>query len=137
DVVNEQAPPSSKLTNSKTALVIHPLENKTSEANVSKVKDSIDEPPVKKLKQELSVKQFIDYLFNTTSSSFSPSPPREPTPPRDPSKGKGVTIEEPMKDLIPYMEEGGSEPKIQSLKSFITPEGILSEEDNMAQLKEM
>ncbi|GJU58297.1 retrovirus-related pol polyprotein from transposon TNT 1-94 [Tanacetum coccineum] len=137
DVVNEQAPPSSKLTNSKTALVIHPLKNKTSKANVSKEKDSVDEPPVKKLKQELSVKQFIDYLFNTTSSSFSPSPPREPTPLRDPSKGKGVTIEEPMKDLIPYMEEGGSEPKIQSRKSFITLEGVLSEEDNMAQLKEM
>nr|GEU74514.1 hypothetical protein [Tanacetum cinerariifolium] len=31
---------------------------------------------------------FTNQLFGTTSSKFSPTPPREPTPPRDPAKGK-------------------------------------------------
>ncbi|GKG63066.1 hypothetical protein Tco_0638713, partial [Tanacetum coccineum] len=30
-------------------------------------------------------------MFNTTSSNFAPSPPKDPTPPRDPSKGKEIT----------------------------------------------
>ncbi|GKB71222.1 phospholipase-like protein, partial [Tanacetum coccineum] len=124
-------------------------------------KDSEDEPPTKKLKaliqiptqtplsslipehvqnplqQKLSIEQFTDQLFGTTSSSFAPSPPKEPTPPRDPSKGKGVATEEHIKELILHIEEGGSDSKILNVKSFVTPEGALSQEDLMAQLKEM
>ncbi|GKB23182.1 hypothetical protein Tco_0862583 [Tanacetum coccineum] len=46
------------------------------------------------LQQKLSVEQFTDQLFSTTSSNFAPSPPRELTPLKDPSKGKGVVTEE-------------------------------------------
>ncbi|GKC98451.1 hypothetical protein Tco_1168726 [Tanacetum coccineum] len=129
-----------------------------------KEKDSEDEPPTKKLRvliptpkisrptplssiilehllkpleQKLSVEQFTDQLFTTTSSNFTPSPPREPTPLRDPSKDKGVTTKEPMKELIPYIEEGGSDPNMLKMKSLVTPEGVLSQEELMAQLKEM
>ncbi|GJU12033.1 hypothetical protein Tco_1134429 [Tanacetum coccineum] len=80
---------------------------------------------------------FIQLRKGTTSSIFSPTPPREPTLPRDESKGKGIATEEPLKDTMPFMEEGGSVPKISSLKSFVIPEGPLSQEDVMDQLKEM
>ncbi|GKD80679.1 hypothetical protein Tco_1347518 [Tanacetum coccineum] len=84
-----------------------------------------------------SVKEFTDQLFGTTSSKFSPTPLREPTPPRDKSKGKGIANEEPPKDIMSFIEEGGSVPKIPNLKSFILLEGTLSQEKFMAQLKEM
>ncbi|GKC13098.1 hypothetical protein Tco_1009880 [Tanacetum coccineum] len=84
-----------------------------------------------------SVRQFTDQLFGITSSKFSPTPPREPTPPRDESKGKCITIEEPPKDIMPFIEEQGSVPKILNLKYFILLEGTLSQEKFMAQLKEM
>ncbi|GJZ31993.1 retrovirus-related pol polyprotein from transposon TNT 1-94 [Tanacetum coccineum] len=58
-----------------------------------------------------SVKDFTGQLFGTTFSKFSPTPPREPTPPRDESKGKGIATEEPPKDIMPFIEEGGSEMK--------------------------
>ncbi|GJS95659.1 hypothetical protein Tco_0802627 [Tanacetum coccineum] len=91
----------------------------------------------KPLEQKLFVEQFTDQLFSTTCSTFAPSPPREPTPPRDPSKGKGVATEEPMKELIPYIEEGGSDPNMLKMKSLVTLEGELSQEEFMAQLKEI
>ncbi|GKF25538.1 hypothetical protein Tco_0081432, partial [Tanacetum coccineum] len=57
---------------------------------------------------------FTNKLFETTSSSFSPTlpnPPREPTPPRDPSKCKGVSHEEEQGNiLVPFQQEGGSNP---------------------------
>ncbi|GJX20432.1 hypothetical protein Tco_0223109 [Tanacetum coccineum] len=58
-----------------------------------------------------SVKDFTGQLFGTTFSKFSPTPPREPTPPRDESKGKGIATEEPPKDIMRFIEEGGSEMK--------------------------
>ncbi|GJZ94483.1 hypothetical protein Tco_0666686 [Tanacetum coccineum] len=106
------------------------IEKENSDEIISGMKDSEDEPSAKKLK-------FTDQLFGITSSSFAPSPPREPTPPRDPSKGKGVATEEPIKELIPFIEEGGSDRKMINVKSFVTPKGVLSQEDFMAQLKEM
>ncbi|GJX84189.1 hypothetical protein Tco_0334963, partial [Tanacetum coccineum] len=45
---------------------------------------------------KMMVKEFTDHLLKTTSSIYSPTPPkdltppREPTPPRDKSKGKGI-----------------------------------------------
>ncbi|GKE80705.1 hypothetical protein Tco_1550705 [Tanacetum coccineum] len=39
-----------------------------------------------------SLHDFTNQLFGTTSSKFSPTPPREPTPPRDLAKGKEVAI---------------------------------------------
>ncbi|GJZ47027.1 hypothetical protein Tco_0600859 [Tanacetum coccineum] len=38
---------------------------------------------------------------------------------------------------MPFMEEGGSSPKIPSFKSFVIPDGQLTHEDVMDQLKEM
>ncbi|GKG00522.1 hypothetical protein Tco_0302212, partial [Tanacetum coccineum] len=48
-----------------------------------------------------------------------------------------VAIEEPMKELIPYIEEGGSDLNMLKMKSLVTLKGVLSQEDLMAQLKEM
>ncbi|GJV00035.1 hypothetical protein Tco_1329305 [Tanacetum coccineum] len=67
---------------------------------------------------KMTLAQFTKHLSKTTSSIFSPTPPREPTPPKDESKGKGIATEGPLKDIMPFMEEGGSVPKISSLKSF-------------------
>nr|GEW80829.1 hypothetical protein [Tanacetum cinerariifolium] len=79
----------------------------------------------------------------TTSSILSPAPLREPTPPRDltpprdESKGNGITTEEPLKEIMPYMEEGGLVPKIPSIKSFVISEGKLTNKDITTQVKEM
>ncbi|GJS67649.1 hypothetical protein Tco_0682213 [Tanacetum coccineum] len=62
---------------------------------------------------------------------------KQPTPPRDEPKEKGIATKEPLKDIIPFIEEGGSVPKIPNLKSFILPEGTLSQEKFIAQLKVM
>ncbi|GKE48162.1 hypothetical protein Tco_1479420 [Tanacetum coccineum] len=87
--------------------------------------------------KKMTMDHFIEHLTNTTSSIFSPSPLREPTPPRDEHKGKGIATEDPIKDIMPFLEEGGSAPKIPSFKSFVIPKGQLTQEDVMAQLKEM
>ncbi|GJS45142.1 hypothetical protein Tco_0595263 [Tanacetum coccineum] len=63
--------------------------------------------------------------------------PLEPTPPIDEHKGKGIATEDPIKDIMPFLEEGGSAPKIPSFKSFVILERQLSQEDIMAQVKEM
>ncbi|GJW44934.1 retrovirus-related pol polyprotein from transposon TNT 1-94 [Tanacetum coccineum] len=91
------------------------------------------------LNQQLKTKPwfYMARIKKTTSSNFSPTPPREPTPPRDESKGKGITSKEPLKDLIPYIEKEGSVPQIPKLKSFITLNKQLTQEDIMAQVKEM
>nr|GEZ39566.1 hypothetical protein [Tanacetum cinerariifolium] len=44
---------------------------------------------------------------------------------------------EPMKELIPYLEEGGSNPTMLNPKSFVLQEGHLTIEDILAQAKEM
>ncbi|GJV52316.1 retrovirus-related pol polyprotein from transposon TNT 1-94 [Tanacetum coccineum] len=151
----EQAPPVHK----EKALVLH-----TSEEKSSGEKNTNDEPPLKKLKfliptsseipsptplnsimpelqkldaNKMTMDQFTEHLTNTTSSIFSPSPLREPTPPIDEHKGKGIATEDPIKDIMPFLEEGGSAPKIPIFKSFVIPEGQLTLEDIMAQLKEM
>ncbi|GJX61906.1 hypothetical protein Tco_0294806 [Tanacetum coccineum] len=86
---------------------------------------------------KMSFDQFSEYLTQTTSSIFSSTPPREPTPPRDESKGKGIATEEPLKDIMPYIEEGGYVPKMPKFKSFITLDEQLTQEDIIAQVKEM
>nr|GEZ83666.1 hypothetical protein [Tanacetum cinerariifolium]GFA78934.1 hypothetical protein [Tanacetum cinerariifolium] len=96
--------------------------------------EPIQKPDVTKM----TIEQFTEHLFKTTSSIFSPTPlgeltpPRYPTPPRDESKWKGIVTERPLKEIIPYMEESGSVPKISSLKSFVILEEQLTNEDVMA-----
>ncbi|GJT21636.1 hypothetical protein Tco_0891573 [Tanacetum coccineum] len=146
-------------------VVLHASVEKSLEENTLEKNVSDDEPSVKKLKfliptsssilsptplksilpepfqkpdtTKMTIKQFTEYLNETTSSIFSPTPPREPTPPIDESKGKGIATKEPLKDTMPFIEEGGSPPKIPSFKSFVIPEGQLTNKDVMAQLKEM
>nr|GEW24967.1 hypothetical protein [Tanacetum cinerariifolium] len=83
------------------------------------------------------VKHFTDQLFGTTSSKFSPTPLREPTLPRDESKGKGMAVEEPPKDIMPFMKDRGSALKMPKIKSFITPEGTLTQEEFYNQINKM
>nr|GEV53333.1 hypothetical protein [Tanacetum cinerariifolium] len=84
-----------------------------------------------------SVEPFTNQLFGTTSSKFSPAHLKEPTPSRDTFKDKEITTEEPKNEMIAYMEEGGSHLKMPKVKSFITPEGTLSQEYLTTQLKEI
>ncbi|GJW74461.1 retrovirus-related pol polyprotein from transposon TNT 1-94 [Tanacetum coccineum] len=99
---NAEGEKTSPLVNEENALVLHNSVEKSSEKNVSD-----DEPSVKKLK----------FLISTSSSILSPTHLKEPTPPRDPtplrneSKGKGIATEEPLKEIMPYMEEGVKEMK--------------------------
>nr|GFC48826.1 hypothetical protein [Tanacetum cinerariifolium] len=102
-------------------------------ADTSKKKDSDDELPLKKLIfliptlsiplptplksilpeliqrteiTKISFDKFSEHLTQTTSYIFSLTPPRELNPLRDESKGKCIATEEPLKDLMPYIEEG-------------------------------
>ncbi|GJZ90043.1 hypothetical protein Tco_0661970 [Tanacetum coccineum] len=128
----------------ETALIIHHPEKENSEDFTLGKKDSDNEPPAKKFKVLIPTPEIpsptplsahiLEHLLNLV---FAPSPPKEPTPPRDPSKGKGIAIEEPMKELIPYIEGGGSDLKKLNIKPFVTTEGKLSQEEYMAQIKEM
>ncbi|GJY16478.1 hypothetical protein Tco_0386900 [Tanacetum coccineum] len=157
--------------NEEKALVIHTLEEKSLEEDTSGKKESDNEPPDKKLKFlipssliqsptplksimpeppkvteaiKITLDQFTEHLSKSTSSIFSPTPPREPTPPKEPTpprdsaKGKEVAItEEQVNKLVSYQEEGGSNPKMPKIKSFTTSVGPLSEEEFNAQIKEM
>ncbi|GKE37542.1 hypothetical protein Tco_1460947 [Tanacetum coccineum] len=99
-------------------------------------KDSVDLTNTDKVQP--SIKQFTGQLFETTSSKFSLTPPREPTPPRDSSKGKAVAmIEEPGNELVKYQEERGSNPKEPKLKTFITLDGPLTQAEYVKQIKEL
>ncbi|GJS06422.1 hypothetical protein Tco_0363218, partial [Tanacetum coccineum] len=144
-------PVSETKVNEESAMVLYNPEKKdlvdlTTTEQDSEDDDDLDKQPLSKRfkimhpipsKPQSSVKQFTNQLFGTTSSNFSPTPPREPTPPRDESKGKGIATEEPPKDIMPFIEEGGSVPKMSNLKPFVIPKGTLSQEKFMAQLKEM
>ncbi|GJX52601.1 hypothetical protein Tco_0280970 [Tanacetum coccineum] len=157
--------------NEENDLVLHASVEKSLEEDTSEKKVTDDEPPFKKIKfsiptsslipsptplksimpesfqkpdtTKMTMDQFIEHLTKTTSSFFSPAPPKEqklprdPTPPRDESKGKGIATEDPLKDIMPFIEEGDSAPKIPSFKLFVILEGQLIQEDVMAQLKEM
>ncbi|GJX99854.1 hypothetical protein Tco_0356873 [Tanacetum coccineum] len=76
--------------------------------------------------------------------SIFPEPtPIDPTPPRNESKGKGIVIEEdPLKDLMPYIEEGGSrladlkaknEKSDESLKKIMNPANIQAQAQKIAE----
>ncbi|GKC97817.1 hypothetical protein Tco_1168092, partial [Tanacetum coccineum] len=107
------------------------------------LKTIMPDPPKFSKAIKMTLDQFIKHLSKTTSSIFSSTPPKEPTLPkdqiplRDKSKGKSITTEDPLKDIMPFMEEGGPAPKISSLKSFVIPKEPLSKEKVMAQLKEI
>nr|GFC05912.1 hypothetical protein [Tanacetum cinerariifolium] len=101
------------------------------------LKSIMPEPPKYTEAVKMTVAQFTEHLSQITSSIFSHTPPREPTPPRDETKGKGIATEEPLKDTMPFMDEGGSVPKMPKTKSFTTLVGHLSQEEFNAQIKKM
>ncbi|GJU89719.1 hypothetical protein Tco_1302142 [Tanacetum coccineum] len=136
-----------------TAMVVDTLEENTSEEQVLE-----EEPPFKRLKYlipnpttssptplifvlpqdvkqptmvNMSIEQFTDGLFKTTSSEYSP------TPLRDERKGKGISTEEdPLKVRVPLIDEGGSTLKMPNLNQFsIYKEGKLTLDDVKAQWK--
>ncbi|GJR47580.1 hypothetical protein Tco_1315683 [Tanacetum coccineum] len=166
--VQKEQPPVQELTSSEqaplitepvltvsTTLVVDTLEENTSEEQVSE-----EEPPFKRLKflipnpttssptplsfvlpqdvkqltaVNMSIDQFTDGLFKTTSSEYSP------TPLRDERKGKGIsTKEDPLKVLVPLIDEGGSAPKMPNLNQFsISKEGKLTLDDIKNQAKKL
>nr|GEW50485.1 retrovirus-related Pol polyprotein from transposon TNT 1-94 [Tanacetum cinerariifolium] len=87
--------------------------------------------------QQESIQEFTNKLFQTTSSSLSPTLLKEPSPLRDPAKGKCVDIKEPVNVLVPFMDEGGSNPKMPSLKPFMNIEGVSTQEEFIKQLTEI
>nr|GEW01412.1 protein pectic arabinogalactan synthesis-related isoform X2 [Tanacetum cinerariifolium] len=79
----------------------------------------VPEHLLKPKKQQKYVQEFTDQLFQTISSKFPPTPPKEPTPPRISSIDKEVAvIEEPRNKLVQYQEEGGSDPKMPKINDM-------------------
>ncbi|GKB43011.1 hypothetical protein Tco_0887953 [Tanacetum coccineum] len=106
-----------------TALVVHSAEEKGSEEKLTK-----DKLPFKKLKFLLSLT-----CLNTSSSGFSLN-----SPPSIDYKGKGiVTEEDPMKQLMPFIEQGGSSLKIPNLQQFSLPGKKMTLEEAKAQMEEI
>ncbi|GJU51031.1 hypothetical protein Tco_1220586 [Tanacetum coccineum] len=117
-------PVSETKVNEESSMVLYDSEKKdlvdlTTTEQDSEDDDDLDKQPLFKRfkimhpipnKPQPSVKQFTSQLFGTTSLKFSP------TPPRDEFKEKGIATKEPPKDIMPFMEEGGSVPKIPNLK---------------------
>ncbi|GJS49301.1 hypothetical protein Tco_0599422 [Tanacetum coccineum] len=167
DIIQGEQPSAQVVTNEEKSLVVHNPEEMKSEGTVSMEDDldddELDKKPLSKIfkimtpilnliplntfiprhllkpeEQQKSLQEFTDLLFGTTSSKFSPTPPREPTPLRDPAKGKEVAIvKEQVNELVTYQEEGCFIPKMPKLKSFITSEGTLSQEEFNNKIKEL
>ncbi|GJR17478.1 hypothetical protein Tco_0966005 [Tanacetum coccineum] len=114
--------------------------NTKEETPIKKVKSLKEEPPAKKLKfneldfiipspiplksimpqgirplviiNNIPLDQFTTSLFSTSSSEFSPTPLINIS-----DKGKGIaTKEDPAKQLMPLIEQGGSTLKLPNLQ---------------------
>ncbi|GJY78105.1 hypothetical protein Tco_0483906 [Tanacetum coccineum] len=141
---SEQTPPITEqgpLVSS--TLVVHTLEAKDSEEETLE-----EEPPSKRRKffipnpitsspnplktimpQNITLEKFIDNLFQKNSSEYSP------TLPRYDNKGKGIATEgEPMKQIMPLIEQGGSDPKMINLHQFSISGKKMTLEEAQAQL---
>ncbi|GKF91194.1 hypothetical protein Tco_0274895, partial [Tanacetum coccineum] len=92
---------------------------------------SVSEHPLKPEEQQKSIQEFTDQLYKKTSSKFSP------TTPRDPFKGKEIAVVEEQVNKLVQFQEGGSNLKLPKIKSFVTPEGPLSQEKIDKQLREL
>ena len=86
---------------------------------------------------KMTYAQFADHLAKTTKSAFSPIPPKAPTPSKVQSKDKKVATEEPVNQLVSFMEESGSAPKTSSFKSFANSGMKFTQEELVAQAKEI
>ncbi|GJS14322.1 hypothetical protein Tco_0408794 [Tanacetum coccineum] len=78
-------------------------------------------------------KQYTTTLFSSSSSEFSPTPPTKIV-----DKGKSeATNEDLMKQLMPFIEQGGSAQKIPNLQQFSTSGKRMTLNDAKAQMEEM
>ncbi|GKG11972.1 hypothetical protein Tco_0346209, partial [Tanacetum coccineum] len=115
-----------------TTLVIHQI------ANLKTTKDDTDydeldkEPLSKKFKIMTPIPN-----FPTQTPLFLPAHLKEPSPPIDPAKGKDVDIEEPVNVLVPFMDEGESNPKMSCLKPFMNIEGVSTQEEFIKKIAEI
>ncbi|GJZ38950.1 hypothetical protein Tco_0585513 [Tanacetum coccineum] len=89
-------------------------DNAEAQGELSSVQDPLTTEPIPSvLPQNISLKQFTNSLFQTTSSKYSL------TLLRDENKGKGIAVEgEPLKQLLPLIGQGGSDPKMLNLYQF-------------------
>ncbi|GJX94790.1 hypothetical protein Tco_0349376 [Tanacetum coccineum] len=112
---------------SKRFKITHPSDIQ----NPIPLRSFIPEHPLKSEELQKSLQEFTDQLFKTTSSQFSP------TPPRDPSKGKEIAITEEQVNKLVQFQEGGSNPKPPKINPFVTLEGPLTQEKTNKQLREL
>ncbi|GJT44020.1 hypothetical protein Tco_0952735 [Tanacetum coccineum] len=119
---------------SENAMIIHTLEEKTSEDEPPSKKPKFEIPreilsltPLKSIMPQITTPIVINMPKNQDSSTLS-----KPT-----NKGKAIATEEdPTKALIPFLAEIGSSPKISDFKSFSSDGGLMILENAKAQLEE-
>ncbi|GJV97553.1 hypothetical protein Tco_1549130 [Tanacetum coccineum] len=110
---------------------------KQTNAEREKYKDATDdEPPKKRLKVLIRTPTPLRSIFPEPPRVSSP--PRDETLPRDERKGKEIaTEEEPLKKLLPLLEQGGSDPKMITLQQFSTAGKKMTLEEAEAQLNHL
>ncbi|GJV43008.1 hypothetical protein Tco_1427544 [Tanacetum coccineum] len=96
----------------KTTMIVHSLEGKGSKEKKADESESDDDDPIaKRLKVLIPTPKPLQSIIS--------DPPRDITPSRDPSKGKEITTEEdPLKQLVPFLKQSGSDPKAINLHQF-------------------
>ncbi|GJX07983.1 hypothetical protein Tco_0195915 [Tanacetum coccineum] len=105
---NENQESAAEKVNTEGTMIIHALEEKTSD----------DEPPTKRLKVLIPTPTPLRTILLELPRVSTP--PKDPTPPRVERKGKGIaTEEEPLKKILPLIEQGGSDPNMLNLRQFI------------------
>ncbi|GKC20814.1 hypothetical protein Tco_1022964, partial [Tanacetum coccineum] len=127
----EQQENIAKKINTDSALVIHASKERTSD----------DEPPQKRLKVKIPTPPPLRSIHPDPITFLTPraqTPPRESNPPRDERKGKGIANEEEqLKEILPLLEQSGSDPKILNLQQFSTGGKEMTLEEAQEQLRGM
>ncbi|GKC53195.1 hypothetical protein Tco_1075940, partial [Tanacetum coccineum] len=101
-----------EMVNTETTMIVHSSEGKGSEEKKADESESDDDEPIaKRLKVLIPTPKPLQ--------SIIPDPSRDLTPSRDPSKGKEIATEEdPLKQLVPFLEQSRSDPKAINLHQF-------------------
>nr|GEW02131.1 hypothetical protein [Tanacetum cinerariifolium] len=77
-------------------------------------------------------------VINMSLTRDYPTPLREPTPPRDKRKGKGIVAEEePIKQILHLMEQGGSDPNTLNLQQISTYGKQMTPQEAKVQLNQL
>ncbi|GKB24635.1 hypothetical protein Tco_0864036 [Tanacetum coccineum] len=109
--------------------------------NKMKQMTSDDEPPQKRLKVKIPTPPPLRSIHPDPITFLTPraqTPPRESNPPRDERKGKGIANEEEqLKEILPLLEQSGSDPKILNLQQFSTGGKEMTLEEAQEQLRGM